>query len=330
MQLDYTQICSATCGAAYIEKKEGILFHRFTKEQERIYLDARPQLTQIKSTAGIVLSFRTDSDFLELNISVEEATLRRFFSFDVFANGKLVGCLDNFGLEEKTDYLEGDYSLGHFQKRFQLDSGEKTVEIYFPWSVKAMIHGLILADGAFFEPAKPGKTLLVFGDSITIGENVKRPSNRYCAKLAKALGAQEFNKAIGGEHYCPFLSKTKEFFIPDAILTAYGTNDWSHGSREEFLKKCGDFFRNLSENYPSSQIYALTPIWRKDYLDQKPFGHFLSVKQEVVSITKSFKNITVLDCFDMVPHDEIYYSDRRLHPNDEGNQCMSDGLLKLI
>lgn len=63
MQLDYTQICSATCGAAYIEKKEGILFHRFTKEQERIYLDARPQLTQIKSTAGIVLSFRTDSDF---------------------------------------------------------------------------------------------------------------------------------------------------------------------------------------------------------------------------------------------------------------------------
>ena len=38
MQLDYTQICSATCGAAYIEKKEGILFHRFTKEEGRALL----------------------------------------------------------------------------------------------------------------------------------------------------------------------------------------------------------------------------------------------------------------------------------------------------
>ncbi|MDD5921286.1 MAG: SGNH/GDSL hydrolase family protein [Oscillospiraceae bacterium] len=328
MRLDDTQIYSATCGAAYLEKKDGILFHRFTKEQERMYLEARPELTQIRSTAGIVLSFCTDSDFLELNVSVEEATLRKFFSFDVFANGKPVGFLDNFGSE--ADYLEGDYRLGHFQKSFQLDSGEKHIEIYFPWSVKAVLHALSLADGATFAPSKPGKSLLVFGDSITIGENVKRPSNRYCAKLAKAIGAQEFNKAIGGEHYCPFLSKTKESFLPDTILTAYGTNDWSHGSREEFVTKCGGFFRNLSENYPASQIYALTPIWRKDYLEQKPFGHFFGVRQEVISITKRFQNITVLDCFDLVPQDEIYYSDRRLHPNDEGNQCMSDGILQFI
>ena len=34
MQLDYTQICSATCGAAYIEKKDGILFHRLPKSRK--------------------------------------------------------------------------------------------------------------------------------------------------------------------------------------------------------------------------------------------------------------------------------------------------------
>ena len=273
MQIDYRQICSSACGASYIEEKEKIIFHRFTKEQERIYLDVRPQLTQIDSTAGIVLSFNTDSNFLELSVSVEKATIRDFFSFDVFENGKLIGYLDNLGAEKKNDYLEGSYHFGDFKKRFELGTGVKNIEIYFPWSVKSMINELIIADGAFFEPSKPRKTLLVFGDSITIGENVIRPSNRYSSKLAKSIGAQEFNKAIGGEHYCPFLSKTKENFKPDAIITAYGTNDWAHGSREDFLKKCNGFFKNLSENYPATQIYALTPIWRKDYT--KSFWSFL-------------------------------------------------------
>ena len=330
MQLDYRQICSAACGASYIEENDKIIFHRFTKEQEKIYLDMRPQLTQIYSTAGIVLSFNTDSNFLELNVSVEEATLRKFFSFDVFENGNLIGYLDNLGLKKKTDYLKGDYSLGDFKKRFELHSGEKNIVIYFPWSVKSMINELIIDDGAFFEPAKPKKTLLVFGDSITIGENVIRPSNRYCSRLAKSIGAQEFNKAIGGEHYCPFLTKTKENFTPEVIITAYGTNDWAHGSRDDFLNKCSEFFKNLSDNYPTAQIYALTPIWRKDYTDEKAFGPFNSVNKEIVAITKSFKNITVIDCFDTVPHNERYYSDRRLHPNDEGNKYMSAGILEFI
>ena len=330
MILDYNQICSATCGAAYIEKKDRIIFHRFTKEQESIYLNMRPQFTQIYSTAGILLSFNTDSDFLELNISVDEATLRKFFSFDIFENGKLIGYLDNLGAEKKNDYLEGSYNLGNFKKKFELGTGVKNIEIYFPWSVKAIINELIIADGAFFEPAKPKKALLVFGDSITIGENVIRPSNRYSSKLAKSIGAQEFNKAIGGEHYCPFLSKTKENVKPDAIITAYGTNDWAHGTRNDFLDKCNCFFKNLSDNYPNAQIYALTPIWRKDYTEQKAFGPFNSVNNEVVAITKSFKNITVIDCFNMIPHDERYYSDRRLHPNDEGNKYMSDGIFKFI
>ena len=46
MILDYNQICSATCGAAYIEKKDRIIFHRFTREQESIYLNVHIGFSQ--------------------------------------------------------------------------------------------------------------------------------------------------------------------------------------------------------------------------------------------------------------------------------------------
>lgn len=330
MILDYNQICSATCGAAYIEKKDRIIFHRFTKEQESIYLNMRPQLTQIYSTAGILLSFNTDSDFLELNISVDEATLRKFFSFDIFENGKLIGYLDNLGAEKKNDYLEGSYNLGNFKKKFELGTGVKNIEIYFPWSVKAIINELIIADGAFFEPAKPKKALLVFGDSITIGENVIRPSNRYCSAVARKINAQEFNKAIGGEHFCPYLSELKDSIDPDYILVAYGTNDWAWGSKEEFINNCTSFFENLNKNYPFAQIFTLTPIWRKDYLEHSSFMPFKDIKNEISDITKIYDNVFIIDGFDLIPHDEKYFSDKRLHPNDLGQRFIADGLIKFI
>ena len=37
----------------------------------------------------------------------------------------------------------------------------------------------------------------------------------------------------------------------------------------EFEKKCKEFYVTLSKNYPDSKIFAITPIWRKDYLNEK-------------------------------------------------------------
>ena len=52
------------------------------------------------------------------------------------------------------------------------------------------------------------------------------------ARLADALGAEEVNKAIGGECFFPELAATKEDFQPEYITVAYGTNDWSRKSAE--------------------------------------------------------------------------------------------------
>lgn len=332
MKIGFKEIKSAVCGAAYIEEKgEGIIFHRFTPEQEDMYKTLKPGLTQISSTAGVVLSFKTDSDFLKIDISTESATIRNFFSVDIIVNGSLKGYIDNIDAGVNLEnYLERKYTLGRFERVFELGSGEKKVEIHLPWSVKTVLNGIETADNSFFTPCKPEKSILVFGDSITIGENVLRPTNRYCSMLAREIGAYEFNKAIGGELFCPRLSELKDDTEPDYILVAYGTNDWAWGSREEFVNNCTVFFKNLIENYPFAKVFALTPIWRKDYLERSSFMPFKGIKKEIADIVGAYDNVSVIDGFELVPHNEAFFSDKRLHPNDVGERYIADGIIKFI
>lgn len=332
MNIGFNEIRSAVCGAAYLEEKNGkIIFHRFTLEQETVYKTLKPGLTQINSTAGVVLSFETDSEFLKIDICTEASTIRDFFSIDIFVNGSLNGYIDNIDANVNFEnYLEGTYTLGRFKKTFDLGRGIKKVEIHFPWSVKTVLNAIETADYSFFKPCKPEKSILVFGDSITIGENVLRPSNRYCSAVARKINAQEFNKAIGGEHFCPYLSELKDSIDPDYILVAYGTNDWAWGSKEEFINNCTSFFENLNKNYPLAQIFTLTPIWRKDYLERSSFMPFKDIKNEISDITKIYDNVFIIDGFDLIPHDEKYFSDKRLHPNDLGQKFIADGLIKFI
>jgi lysophospholipase L1-like esterase len=175
-----------------------------------------------------------------------------------------------------------------------------------------------LVDGASIVPVIPKHKLLCFGDSITHGYDTRHPSCWHAACLADFLDAQEYNKAIGGDKYFPELAKTRENFVPDYILVAYGTNDWSCHPRDFAEDCCREFYKNICANYPDSKVFALTPIWRAD-LDMKTgFGSFFDVEKVIREAVKDLKNVTVISGFDLVPHDAELYADLRLHPNDEG------------
>lgn len=160
--------------------------------------------------------------------------------------------------------------------------------------------------------------MLIYGDSITHGYDVLRPSVHYTARLAEMLGAEGFNKAIGGEKFFPRLAELKDDFTPEYITVAYGTNDWRWHDRDTFNKNCLDFFTALTKNYPDSKIFAITPIWRKDCEVKTAFGAFGDAEKDIIKSVESFKNVTVISGSDLVPKDEKYYADFRLHPNDEG------------
>ena len=334
MKLNFEQIKQITKGATYLEEVDGrVLFHRFTKEQETVYQNLRcGYVNAMQYTAGVKLMFRTNSDsvYIKADFSTKSDS-RFFFSVDVFSNGKYVDSLENYSYRDLTgNYTGVKDPLGVFEKTFMFGAGEKTVCIHLPYTTKTELIELSLDDGAFIEPVSLPKKLLAFGDSITHGYDALHSSARYIAKLADYLEAEEFNKAIGGETFFPELAETKEEFEPDYIVVAYGTNDWSHGTREVFQKNCRAFYQNVSKNYPNTRIFALTPIWRKDYTTKKEFGLFGEVQDEIYSATAELENVEVIEGYNLVPHDGKYFGDLRLHPSDEGFVHYFENLKKFI
>ena len=316
---DLEQIKDIAQGAVRIKKEnDGIHFYRFTKEQEEFYRDYGDEFyySQTYATAGVKLSFTTNSTNIYLNISALSASCRNYFSVDIIKYGICIGNIDNYAdTVFPENYVDVELSLGDFEKKFYLGEGVKEIIIHLPWSANCIINDIGFDDNSFIKPLNKGKKLLVYGDSITQGYDALRPMNRYASKLAHLLGTEEINKAIGGERFNPAMVSLKDSFTPDIILTAYGTNDISCDGLETTLKNCKGFFGNLCKNYPNTKIYALTPIWRGDY---KTIDNFEILKNEILNITSSYQNVSVIDGFDLVPKDKKYFADLYLHPTDDG------------
>lgn len=331
MKLSYNQIKEIATGAVRTEEDNGaVRLYRFTKEQEEVYHDTYFS-SRTFSQSGIRLSFITDSTSLFLKVDTAVSSSRTYFSVDIFADGEAIGYVDNFSDREPVqNYPNAEYPLGEFSGSFSLGEGEKTVCIHLPWSVATSVCELSLDDGAYVRAVKPEKKLLAYGDSITHGYDALRPSHRYIGKIADLLGAEEFNKAIGGETFCPKLGRLPDDFVPDYITVAYGTNDWCGKSREVFMEDCRTFFLAVSENYPATKIFAITPIWRKDMTEEKAFGSFEEVDGCIREAVRGIKNICVISGFDFIPQDELYFADLRLHPNDEGFAIYAEKLYQNI
>ncbi len=337
MKLSLEQIESITTGVVRVAEENGtIRFHRFTEEQEVLYgkisaVEDRSFNKRCVATAGVRLWFTTNSKMLKMKLEALESTSRQYYSFDVFVDGKPLGYIDNFSsVELPQAYTEVELPRGKAEKEFSLGDGEKEVCVYFPWSVCPAVEEIAVDDGAYITPVKPAKKLLAFGDSITQGYDALRSSHRYVSLLADKLGAEELNKGIGGEVFFPDLAKTKDEFHPDYVTVAYGTNDFSLREEDDFKVRCRDFYVALSQNYPDSKIFAITPVWRSDYQGKRAFGPFENVERYIREAVADLENVTVISGFDLVPKDTKYYADLRLHPNDAGFAFYADNLYKEI
>lgn len=332
MRLDLDVIASLSCGAVYTEIISGaVVFHRFSREQEKVYRAVSPDDFFVKAhgTAGVKLAFTTDSREMTLAARAVKRCSRLYFSCDVKVNGRLTDSLVNFD----ESCMTGDYSLracplGDYKKTFSLGEGEKTVEVLLPWSCAFEVTELSLDDGSHFAPAKKAKKLLVYGDSITHGYDVLHTANRYAARLADYLGADEYNRAIAAEVFRPELALADPGIKPDVITVAYGTNDWATFTRRAYALNCAGFYSALRRAHPDTPIYAITPIWRADMEWDAPFGSFDDVAGLITEICESIGGITVLNGRHYLPPDPSLYGDLELHPNDEGNRVYFEGIRK--
>ena len=319
MQLTFEQISTIATGAVSTEQEEnGIRFYRFNREQRMLY-QPRVRFLEEKmlSTAGIQLSFRTDSSTLFLRTTVSKGSASNHFSFDLFVNGAHIDSLDNFY----------NLELGTYEKNFPLGPGEKDICLYFPWSVATVIEELTLEDGASLTPMIPAKKLLVYGDSVTHGNTVRYTCNHYIPRLARAMNVQVRNKAIAGTTSFPEMVRTESPYDPDYVLVAYGSNDWDRHEEAFFAEKYREMMQAIAESYPRAQVFVISPIWRGDQnTRERRMGPLSAIERNILAIAKDFPNVTVIPGIDLVPHALQCYADAGLHPNDTGYGYYFDNL----
>ncbi len=321
MKLTLESIKKISVGTAYVDEMDGkISLHRFTKKQEELYSTVDDDLyKKVFATAGVRLEFFTDSQSLALEVEVSPASSRCFFEHSIHINGKK---LTGLGCRQGT---------GVFSGKWVLPEGEKKVTLYFPWSVASKILSLELDDNSSLTPVEKKCTMISFGDSITHGYDCSSPECSYASILADALEANSRNKGIGAEIFRPQLARLADDITPDYVTVAYGTNDWWSGMSEEKLRNgCREFYKAISENYPTAKIFAISPIWRHNWLTTTNAGKFYKVHEIISEETANLPNVIVIDGIDLIPHSPDNFSPDILHPNDKGFACYGTALANEI
>ncbi len=318
MKLNFEQIKSVTQGAVYFSKEEkGFQPHRMNEEEEALYIPTKFK-DKAFASSNIQAVFKTDADKLILKADIAIGSSRSYFCFDIYVDGEFTAAFKNFEYQDMSlPYTQIDCPLGDFSWELPLKKGKKEIRIVFPFGSRVIISEFSLENATYIAPVKRSKTMLMYGDSITHGYDSLNPSRAYAVQLSHMLDAEAFNKAIGGEVFRPQLSEIKNDIFPDYITVAYGTNDWSHFDKEELETACKGFYKNLKKNYPDTQIFAITPIWRGDCDTDRKYP-FSGVYETIRKVCEEIGGITVIHGFNLVPHDNELFADLRLHPTNEG------------
>ena len=319
MILSFEQIARATRGASLVEEiGNWARFHRFTEKEEQIYRDLHPdKCNKLLATAGVRVAFRTDSErFAFAYRFFAQCSSREIPRIDVYINGAMVAHVGSDDCKNVEQTAE-----------LALGKGEKTVEIYLPWSMGCEIGEVKLDDGAAFASACRRYSMISYGDSITHGYDSIYPSLSYASTLARLMDADSINKGIGGEYFFPELLEGAAGEQPDFVTVAYGTNDWSTYPRETVANNCRAFYQKLSTLYPEARIFAIAPIWRGNGAStDTPFGSPVTdVYHMICEKTADLGNVTVICGDNLVPHMADFTTDA-LHPNDLGAQIYAQNL----
>ena len=322
MQLNTEQIRSLALGVAQtLSTQDGIELYRMkTAQAERIMNFNSNYGKRAYCTAGIRLDFYTDSKFFTFSYDNAQSTSsRNWYYFTLFINGEETALIG----EENATACAGSY-------RVELPGGKNRITLFFPNLFRTRITGVELSDGAFFERVTPKRRLVLHGDSITHGYDAKSAANSYANRVAYALDAEIFNFAIGGAMFNMRMVDTSTDYNADAVVVAYGTNDWNkRPTKQAFSENCSKFFEALMPLHKNVPVFVILPIWRFDCQKERPVGAFEDARAEIARIASGYENTRIIDLSKDIPQDLAFFTDG-LHPNDDGFALYAQGVLKQI
>ncbi len=315
MVLTNEQLLNYLSYYVFCEERNGYIFpKRFTEKQLKIAND-RGFFPRPNSTASMFFEFITDATEIKFDYFVFKGSSKEYFSLDVLENG-----IHTFNYHNDLAIEEGTMII-------PLEKiGEKKVTVYLPNLAGLGIKNFEI-NGNVKKVTRKNK-LLALGDSITQGYTTSHPYLTYVNMLAYNLDACVLNQGIGGDVFFEGNLDENLNFDPDIITVAYGTNDWS--KQQNVKENALVYFEKLRKIYPKKPIFALLPIFRGGIKGDIRNGYSLDDIREQISLCAKKHNIAIINCKDFVPHQEDYYQDKTLHPNELGFTFYAKGLYEEI
>ena len=237
-----------------------------------------------------------------------------------------VGSQDSFelaidGLVNRIVYVKDLDETGHIE--WNLPEGNKRVVIYLPADATVLLKNFEINSEAK-RPEKKERVLWL-GDSITQGYGPLRSAQTYVSVANRILDYDVINQGIGGYIYDKNSLMPMPGYVPDKIIVALGTNNHHDAAKTSDIT---EYYDTLTDLYGSGiPILCISPIWRGD--NPADYDNFVAYCNMIRKTAGSYKNVTVVDGFTLVPHLSEYYLDN-LHPNLLGAETYGRNLAEVI
>lgn len=311
MQLTNEQLKKIYFGAYSFEEKDGGYLQAFQYTQAQMdYFEKAFDFwyDRCMATTAKTLEFVTEAR----KVSFEYKIIWKGSedSFELMVDGQI----------RKIVYVKDVEDEGRLE--WELPEGKKSVVIYLPADATVLIRGFEI-DGEYEVPAKNEKVLWL-GDSITQGFGPLRSGQTYVSVANRLLNYDIINQGIGGYVYDKKSLMRMEGYQPDKIIVALGTNQYG----SETMTDVEEYYETLIGIYGSEiPILCISPLWRGDSVEGLP--KLIDFCENIKRIAGSYKNVTVVDGFRMVPHLSEYFLDN-LHPNCLGTETFGRNLVEAI
>lgn len=326
MILDFNAIKTITQGAVdIIAEEEGFYPVRmndgeFNVYKSGLYTNLPGYYDRALASCGIKFDFYTNADAISFEYLSEKKTSITYCYFDLYCDNLFYSTYG--GIQESETENKSFFA--------KLPKGEKRITLYFPYSFKIVFKNLNLEKANYIESAQYTRKVLAYGDSITQGFTTQHPSICYINSVVAELNANLINKSVGGGVFEKRLLDVANREECDLIVIALGTNDWNATSKERFEENCQDFINGVHSKFKDSKILVITPLWRKDFENEKPAGEFESIGKFIKNVCSPLDRVYVIDGWNLVPHSETFMADLVLHPSDIGHIIMAERIVKYI
>ena len=319
IRLSNDEIRSLTVGAVRIAEEDGLLqFYKYTDEQMTGFGPWR-KISPCTCTTGVKFDFYTNSRRLAISFAQPG-------KYEIWIDGVLRRLL-----AVKEDGGEGNVLVGErfemeLSDTFEREKDEYRVTVYLPSHSVGQINYLELDTGAYSRRYEYSRKFLIIGDSITQGWNSDYDSLSYANRVCRVLDAEAIIQGRGGSCYVPATMTKLENFEPDAVIVAYGTNDYVRiKSYEEYRKNVGDYHDRLCECYGDKKVFVISPIWRR--LPSPNSNLDFCECREIIKDEAEKHGFIHVDGAGLVPPIEEGFFTDGLHLTDLGFSMFSENLI---